>query len=168
MFALGVGLLLAGCGPSAADVSGTAQALGATMIAETQTAQPTETPLPSATATAEPTKTPTPAATHTATLTATETPALATESPTAWINPSRSSRLRFENNTGEEIFIVLDGPVYAEYTFTASWNLETQWGSYRYLVWTGGLGPRVGNFTVTNPDKHTLVINDDKIIFLIP
>jgi hypothetical protein len=161
---------LAACGPSPEDSAATAQALAQTIIAETSAALPTQTPPPSATPT-EPaplTETPTqpPAASPAPSLT--PTLLLATESPTEWINPELSSKLRFENTTGKEIFLILNGPQYNQFTFTASWNFDAQWGDYTYLVWIDGEGPYSGTFRMHNVDKHTLLILDDRVNFHYP
>lgn len=163
-------LLLSACGPSPEAVAATAQALAGTQIAATQTAQPTNTPQPtatptataSATETAPPSETPLPSPSPTPTL------ALPTVSATPWINPSKTAPLRFENNSGEEIFVILQGPNYGEYRFTKSWNLTSQWGDYSYLLWIGNEGPYAGSFVINNADKHTLVIETDKVHFLGP
>jgi hypothetical protein len=167
----GAVMLLSACGSSVlseAEFQGTVQVMAATQIVGTQRALPTNTQPPPVTLTppTKPTETPVPTATTEPTLTETSTRVPA--SPTAWFNPNETAPLRFDNKSGENIFAVLSGTVYGEYSFSDSWNLTTPWGDYSYLIWIGDEGPYGGSFTITNRDKYTLVIETDKVHMVGP
>ena len=167
----GAVILLSSCGPrvlSAEESLGTAQVLAATQIVETQRAVPTNTPPPPVTLTPAPSPTETAMPTATAVPSATPTSTRVPASPTAWFNPNETAPLRFDNKSGENIFAVLSGTVYGEYSFSDSWNLTTPWGDYSYLIWIGDEGPYGGSFTITNRDKYTLVIETDKVHMVGP
>jgi len=161
-------LLLTACtagGLNAEESLGTAQVLAATQIKETQRAAPTNTqpPPPTLTPPIKVTETPFPVFTPLPTMTATLTLHVPTDTP--WVNPNEIATLRFDNKSEENIFAVISGRAYGEYSFSDSWNLMTPWGEYDYLVWIGGVGPFAGSFAITNRDTHTLVIETDKVHF---
>lgn len=165
-----VSLLLAACGgPSQADIAATAEGLAATGLAQTAAAIPTDTPTAIPTDTPEPSPTFTEAPTDTATLAPSDTPAPVVELPTpTWQAPSKTAPLRLQNNSGEEVLLIILSPVYQEIRFKSSRVLTFDWGTYSYRLWIGGDGPYVGTFSITNDDKHTLVIEQDKVYFLVP
>jgi hypothetical protein len=161
-------LLLAACAPgglNAEESLGTARVMAATQINETQRAAPTNTQPqpPTLTPPIKVSDTPFPVFTPLPTLTATATVRVLTNTP--WVNPNEIATLRFENNSKQNIFAVISGSAYGEYSFSDSWNLMTPWGDYDYLVWIGEEGPFAGSFAITNRDKHTLVIETDKVHF---
>ena len=166
--------LLAACGPSPEEIAATANVLAATGLAQTAAAVPSHTPTATPSDTPQPSPTASEAPTETASETATATVAITTPPPNAGgsgATPALSGRtalLRLQNNSGQEVFLAIVAPAYREYTFTSSQNLTFEWGEYSYRVWVGGQGPIVGSFAITNKDKHTLVIEADKVIFLAP
>lgn len=168
-------LTLAACAPGAeVGLESTAVARAATWVAGTQTAEfetriePSNTPAPPATTSESATLAPT----QTTEPTTASTPTLASEtlSPTGTppSDPSNNALLRFENNTDGVVFVLLDGPIHGEFSFSDSWNLPLPRGDYTYSVWIGDDGPYAGSFTLTNADKHTLRINTDQVRLLGP
>jgi hypothetical protein len=163
--------LLAACGPSPEDIAATANVLAATGLAQTAAAVPSPTPAATPSDTPQPSPTASQAPTEAASETATATvipPANAGGSDATPALSGKTALLRLQNNSGQEVFLAIVAPVYREYTFTSSQNLTFEWGEYSYRVWIGGQGPIVGSFAITNKDKHTLVIEQDKVIFLAP
>lgn len=146
----------------------------------TATPQPTATPEPSATpqpptATAQPSATPESASPTPSPLPPTATATVVVNlGPTNTPLPSRyegqTALLKFENNTSEEIYIVLYGTAYYEIRFTGKeYKIEdAPWGDYNYTAFIGNEGPYTGFFRITNWDKHTLVFKDSGVNFLGP
>jgi hypothetical protein len=163
--------LLAACGPSPEDIAATANVLAATGLAQTAAAVPSPTPAATPSDTPQPSPTASQAPTEAASEAATATvipPANAGGSDATPALSGKTALLRLQNNSGQEVFLAIVAPAYREYTFTSSQNLTFEWGEYSYRVWIGGQGPTVGSFAITNKDKHTLVIEQDKVIFLAP
>ncbi len=164
-----ISLLLAACKAEESDIQATSETLAHTMVAETQAAQPTESPEPTQANTSAPS--PTSKNTSTATPTSAPTNTITPEfipSETPWFNANRTARLRFENNTDETIFIILSGTYYVTYNFQTSWNMDIPWGSYNYSVYIGKSSEHSGSFTITNADKHIMVISEGKVRFKYP
>jgi hypothetical protein len=168
-------LLLAACAPaSTPDLAATAQRQVETWAAGTWTAEaptrlagfePSNTPLPEV-AQGQPTETPT----HTPEPSQTSAPTRVDEPTTATIqlNEHNKALLRFENNSGQSVYVILDGTMHGEFAFSDSWNLTLPRGNYIYCVWIAGEGPYEGTFSLTNADKHTLRIDPNRILFLGP
>ncbi len=171
---------LAACAPSAEAVAVRAEDLAQTMVVETQAARPTKIVLPSATPSLTPdepsensieTSKDGPAATATATLEI--TPTLEDEisvDPSATSAPDnqKTARLRFENNSGQVVYLTLSGAFNANYAFADSFNVDVPYGDYSFAANIGQDGPYTGSFTITNADKHTLVFESDKVKILGP
>lgn len=163
-----VASFLAACRPSPMDIATTARVLAATGLAQTAAGVPSNTPTDIPTDTTEPSPTPTEVPNETATEAPTATlPSVATVAPT-WQSSGNTAPLRLQNNSGEEILLIIVSPFYREYTFKNSQNLTFDWGEYSYRLWISGQGPHVGTFRITNADKHTLMIEEDKVYFLVP
>ena len=158
--------LVAACGPTPADLDATAQALAADYIAQTEAARPTETQVPTATSTTPPSATPPPSETLPPTLTPSPTFPPATITPT--LDPKRSAPLRFQNDSGYNVYVTLTGAMYGEYAFSDSNIVMVAWGTYNYRVWINGADLYEGSFTINNLDKYTLVIAPNKVHFLGP
>ncbi len=165
-------VLLAGCGPSESEMLADAEMIAKTIIAETMAARPSETPYPSDTPTTMPSLTSTslptdaPSATPIDTATAVIKIAAPTMSPI--LSNGRTVRLRFDNQKDEIILVIFPSHNFAEYSFSDSWNLITPVGDYTYVIWIGNDGPYLGNFRITNSDKHTFVFTDGKVKFHYP
>ncbi len=177
---LGLIMALTACGPKApptvdpTEVYRTAYVMARTAAAETLTAMPTNTSLPTDTPTASPT--------------ATQTPIPPTDTPTATLTPAPSSGqvapnpnlkfnyglLRFENNSGEEVQVILNCidpqgyPIYYEYTFKSSMNIQASLGSYSYLVYVGKKRSFSGSFSISGPDKTTIKVFLNKVVISGP
>jgi hypothetical protein len=168
--------LLAACGPAprpqpTPDILATSQALSATMVAGTLTAQPTATP---------PTDTPTP-------LRSTETPA-ATKTPR--IRPTKTIDVPFvgcftptgvidltapfkiENHTPNKISVFINGVTKpGEHPVNCSFNIKNHddviftiwWGDYTYLVQIPGRTTYQGSFWVNDTDKATMRVTNKGI-----
>ena len=172
--------LIAACGPTPTDLDASAQALAADYIAQTEAARPTETQVPTATSTTPPTATPPPTETAlpsaTGSLSETNSESLpqassptfppATITPT--LDPKRSAPLRFQNDSGYNVYVILTGAMYGEYAFSDSNIVMVAWGTYNYRVWINGADLYEGSFTINNLDKYTLVIAPNKVHFLGP
>ncbi|MCW5875486.1 MAG: hypothetical protein KIS85_01270 [Anaerolineales bacterium] len=176
---LSLALLLSACapaGPSQAEVQGSAQALAAGWL-ETQAALPTETTAPSDTPQPSPTVV-VPSETPTETATLSPTPAF-TATPFGYMNPSDfataqadkndgNAPLVLNNQTSEEVRLVILSPVQREFTFTKSFTVIIPVDAYTYRAWIGKTGPLNGSFRITNGDKHQLIFHNDRINFSEP
>jgi hypothetical protein len=180
-------ILLSGCtiGRYSPDqLEATVQQLAATGMALTLTALPTNTTLPTATPTLtpQPSATPEPSQTPTAEFTATFTPR-PTFQPSATLygqsqptdfadsksdKEDKNAPLLFDNQSGEQIHIIIDSPIYGDYTFSGNMSLILPEATYHYRAWIGKKGPLSGNFSITNGDKHVLTFFSDKIHFSTP
>lgn len=173
-------LLLAACATQEPPTASPEQVQTAAVELLTQiAAEWTLTPLPSATT--EPSATPEP---PTATLQPTVTLSLPSNTPqpsaTIYLGPTdtplpsryegQTALLKLENNTNEEIYIVIYGTAYYEIRFTGKeYKIEdAPWGDYNYTAFIGNEGPYTGFFRITNWDKHTLVFKDSGVSFLGP
>ena len=165
-------LLLAGCGPSESDMLAEAQMIAKTIIAETMAARPSETPFPSDTPTLLPSSTSTslPIDTPSVPPIDTATAVINIAAPTKSPIPSnvRTAPLRFDNQTDEIILVIFPSHNFDEYSFSDSWNLITPEGDYRYVIWIGNDGPYLGEFRITNGDKHTFVFTEGEVKFHYP
>lgn len=162
------------------QLQATVQQLAATGMALTLTALPTHTPLP--TSTPEPSATSEPSLTPTETATATPTPR-PTFQPTATLygqaqstdfadskdnKADQNAPLLLDNQSGEQIHLIIDSPIYGDYSFTGNMSLILPEASYHYRAWIGNKGPLSGNFAITNGDKHVLTFFENKIHFSTP
>jgi hypothetical protein len=165
--------------PSLEQLQATAQQIAATGVAQTLQALPTNTLPPTATNTAEPTATQqataTPQTTATATVAAvsvngTQVSQLPTKPAFAEADDRTDSRtpVLLQNNTDQIIWVVLDGPVYAEYRFSDTFLILLEHGDYHYRAWIGSKGPFEGNFRLVNQDKHLLIFSANKVQFIGP
>ena len=192
-----VGAFLAACAPATPatptpDVNATVNAMLATSVAATLTAQPTSTPQP--TNTPLPTDTPAPSSTPEPIITDTpvvsETPiasptstADAAGTPIPFVGcfaPAGTGNIRlgvfrFENNTKETVEVYLHGvslngnkEVNCSYTVTKSFNTEIIFGNYDYTVQIGSKKTVDGTFFIVNDDKTTMRIYDKKVVVVGP
>jgi hypothetical protein len=171
---------------SAEDIAATVDSMVGTEIAGTLTAMPTATLQPSNTATATfpPTGTPTVVPSAAATETASPFPASnATFAPT-WTpfgqaeatdyaadknnKDDKNAPVLFQNNSGEEIHLIILSPVYQEYYFTRSMQLILPEADYAYRAWIGNKGPFNGTMHITNGDKHVMTFHENKVTFAVP
>ncbi len=172
-------LAVAACSaPSPEGLAATAQPVIATGVALTLQALPTNTPLPSFT----PTPTLPPTETLTPTLSASSptssTPAaqgtLANALPTALSATEKADKsdnstvVLLQNNSGQEVWLIIDSPVYLEYRFSDSFTILLPVGVYHYRVWIGAKGPFEGTFRIGNHDKHTMTFSAGKVQFQGP
>ncbi len=165
-------LLLAACAPATPPA---ASALPPT--ASSATLPPTAPPQPSATP--EPSATPLP---PTAAASATREPSPTIElaltptyTPVSGYYRNKAALLKLENNSGQQVSIILNGFIYEgtsyyEVTFSQTdYKLENvPLGDYRFTATIGDSGPYYGAFSITNTDKHTLVFHTDKVTFHAP
>ena len=167
--------------PEALDA--TVQQVAATGIALTLTALPTATLVPTntATLTLEPSATLQPSSlpSDTATPFPTQTVFLPTWTPFGLSQPTdfvedktnkvdKNAPLLLDNESGEEVHFIIYSPVYVDYTFTKSFSLILNEGTYQYRAWIGKHSPISGTFSITNGDKHVLTFYKDKIHFSTP
>ncbi len=171
-------LAVAACSPlSSEELAATAQPVIATGIALTLQALPTNTPLPTFT----PTRTLTPTETLAPTLpesSPASTPAaqgtLANTLPTALSATEKADKsdnstvVLLQNNSGQEVWLIIDSPVYLEYRFSDSFTILVPVGVYHYRVWIGAKGPFEGTFRIGNHDKHTMTFSAGKVQFQGP
>ncbi len=165
-------LLLAACAPAASPTPSPVPS-----IASSTPQPPTATPHPSASATsAPPSATPLP---PTASATATPEPSPTIElaltptyTPVSGYYRNKAALLKLENNSGQEVSIILNGFIYEgtsyyEVTFDRTdYKLENvPLGDYRFTATIGDSGPYYGAFSITNTDKHTLIFHTDKVTF---
>jgi hypothetical protein len=179
LFPLLTALALTSCSaPSSEQLAVTAQQIVATGVALTLQALPTNTapPSPTPTLTLLPTETPRPALpTSSSTITVpaaqgTLANALPTElSATEKADKSDNSTLvLLQNNSGKEVWLIIDSPVYLEYRFSDSFTILLPVGVYHYRVWIGEKGPLAGTFRIGNHDKHTMIFSAEKVQFQGP
>jgi hypothetical protein len=180
-------LLLSACTfgqHSPEDIAATVAVLVGTEIAGTQTAMPTATlqatstftatqiPTETATPIAASTETASPFPTSNATFAPTWTP-FGQAAPTDFADnknnkDDKNAPVLFQNNSGEEIHLMILSPVYQEYYFTSSMQLIFPEGDYAYRAWIGDKGPFNGNMHITNGDKHVMTFNENKVNFAVP
>jgi hypothetical protein len=163
--------LLAACGPAprpqpTPDILATSQALSATMVAGTLTAQPTATLPPTDTPTLLARSTKTPAATKTLRPRPTKTtyvPFTGCFTPTGVTN--FSAPFKIENMTPNRISVFINGVTRTgEHPVNCSYNLKAHsvviftiwWGDYTYLVQITGRTTYQGSFWVNDTDKATM------------
>lgn len=175
-------LFLVSCapaGPSPEDIQGIADSLAATGIALTLEAMPTDTLSPTAafTVTAEPSATSTESAQATSSPTATGFVASGTQanvgptqiSATELANKKdNSTAVKLQNNTDQIIWLIIEGSGYWEYRFSDSFIILLPLGEYHYRAWIGDDGPYEGSFRIGNPDKHTFVFSNGKVVYQGP
>jgi hypothetical protein len=173
------------------DIQGTTAAIAGTMVAATQTAQPSLTPNPTDT----PTSTITPTSIPTMTITVesssagtlTPTPDLSlggVATATAWSGtfaPGNTEGLptgllHIENNTGvKEIIVTLTGvtmtreqPVYYSYLVNGSLNITILWARYQYMIQIPNKKIFTGTFGQNSKDKTTMRIDLTKVVITGP
>ncbi len=169
-----VALLLAACGPAApptpspAQVEAAMQSVLATAEAgwtatPSPTAEPSATlPPPTASFTAPASVTPAASATNTA-------PPSATPWPSATPIPQHLLRtaapLKLENNSGQGVSLILDGPAYFVVNFSTPLYFidKVPRGTYTFTAYIGENGPYTGTLHIPNSDQHTLVFHKDKV-----
>lgn len=164
--------------PSANQLHATAEQIAATSVALTLDAWPTVTQQPSTTTTptqqpsATNTETAQSLASNTSTFVAVDTLAnnAATQiSATDLADKSdKSTPVKLQNNTDQNIWLSIEGGGYWEYQFSDSLVILLPLGDYHYRAWIGDSGPYVGDFHIGNPDKHTLVFSNGKVTFQGP
>lgn len=174
-------LFLAACSaPSAEELQGSAQPLAATGVALTLQALPINTQ-PGSSTPAVTTGSSTP---QVSTLTLEEPSSTATQYPgqgtlanalptelsaTEKADKSDNSTvLLLQNNSDQEIWLIVDSPTYFEYRFSDSFTILLPLGVYHYRVWIGDKGPFEGNFRISNHDKHTMIFSAGKVQFQGP
>ena len=167
--------LLAACGPApqpqpTADILATSQALSATMVAGTLTAQPTVMLPPTDTPTRPVRLTKTPAATKTPRIRPTKTtyvPFFGCFTPSGVIN--LTAPFKIENHTPNKISVFINGvtrtgdhPVHCSYTLKNHEDVifTIWWGDYTYLVQIPGRTTYQGSFWVNNEDKATMRVTN--------
>jgi hypothetical protein len=189
-------LILTACGPAPTqvatpDIQSTTAAIAGTMVAATQSAQPsptlkpTDTQTPTTTPTSIPTLTPTLESGNTGTLTPTpDLTVVGVATATAWsgtfapgnTNGLPTGLLRIENNTGEkEIIVTLSGitmtreqPVYYSYKVTGALNITILWARYQYMVQIPNKRILTGTFGQNSKDKTTMRVDLTKIVITGP
>lgn len=166
------------------QLQATVQQLAATGMALTLTALPTNTPLPTntVTSTPEPSATSEPSSTPTEMVTATFTPR-PTFQPTATLygqaqstdfadskddKGDQNAPLLLDNQSGEQIHLIIDSPIYGDYSFSGNMSLILPEATYHYRAWIGKKGPLSGTFSITNGDKHVLTFFENKVHFSTP
>jgi hypothetical protein len=166
------------------DVAATVAVLVGTQIAGTQTGMPTATlqatstltatqmPTETATSIAASTETASPFPTSNATFAPTWTP-FGQAAPTDFADnknnkDDKNAPVLFQNNSGEEIHLIILSPVYQEYYFTRNMQLIFPEGDYVYRAWIGDKGPFNGSMHITNGDKHVMTFNENKVTFAVP
>jgi hypothetical protein len=167
------------------QMDATVQSMAATQMVVILTSLPSNTPPPTATATDTPLPSPTTAPTLLPTESPSATPltAVATFLPTATLfgnaNPTDfaedkankddlNAPLLLDNQSGEEIHLIILTPVYGDYVFTKNMSLIMPEGTYTYRSWIGEKGPLSGSFSITNGDKHVLIFRTGNINFSRP
>jgi hypothetical protein len=177
-FLLLTAFALAACSaPSPEQLAATAQQMVATGVALTLEALPSNTSLP----TADPTPTLTPetlAPTFSASSPTISSPAaqgtLANVLPTELSATEKADKsdnstvVLLQNNSGQEIWLIIDSPIYLEYRFSDSFTILLPVGVYDYRVWIGKKGPFEGTFRIGNHDKHTMIFSAGKVQFQGP
>jgi len=170
--------LLAACAPAPSpqptpDVVATSQAIAATMISGTLTAQPTPTLLLTDTPTPTVRLTRTPAATKTPRPRPTkpiDVPFVGCFTPTGVTN--FSAPFKIENQTPNKISVFINGvtkpgehPVHCSYTIKNHDNVifTIWWGDYTYLVQIPGRTTYQGSFWVNDTDKATMRVTKQGI-----
>ena len=174
--------LLAACGPALTpeptlDVDATISAMSGTIVAGTLTAQPTATVIPTDTLTPTPlppTETPVPSETPTPTKTLTPQVFLGCFAPVG-VGHISVGLFRIENNTKETLRVYLNGVSFSgdkvvncSYIVTTSFNTEIIFGNYNYSVQIGTKRTKTGNFVITNTDKTTMRVFDNKVVVVGP
>jgi quercetin dioxygenase-like cupin family protein len=78
--------------------------------------------------------------------------------------------LKVINETSNTMTVVVSGPVYASIVAPHGGSViqVVAEGSYQYTVWQGDTQVYAGEFSVTNPDKHELILRTDKAVFRMP
>jgi hypothetical protein len=166
------------------QLEATVQQIAATGMALTLTALPTNTTLPTNTPTftEQPSATPEPSLTFTPEFTATFTPR-PTFQPSATLfgqsqptdfadsksdKEDKNAPLLLDNQSGQQVHLIIDSPVYGDYSFSGNMSLILPEATYHYRAWIGNKGPLSGNFSITNGDKHVLTFFENKIHFSTP
>ena len=180
--------LLAACAPAVTpeptptpDIMGTTEALANEMVSGTLTAMPTNTSLPSETPlpteTPLPSETPTPAETATPTAAPTLPPFYGEFAPAGLPAGVDKGYILFQNETKiKPIHLNIQGtttqgekPYYYVWTFHESqhrWDLP--FGTYDYVIFVGDKKTFYGSFRVSNWDKTTFFIRDNKVVIAGP
>jgi hypothetical protein len=180
--------VLAACAPAATpeplptvDIMGTTEALAKEMVSGTLTAMPTNTPLPTSTFLPTeiplPSETPTPAETATPTPAPTLPPFYGEFAPAGLPKDVNRGYILFENETKiRPVSLNITGtttqgerPYYYVWTFHESqhrWDLP--FGTYNYVVFLGDKKMFSGEFRISNWDKTTFYIRENKVVIAGP
>jgi hypothetical protein len=80
------------------------------------------------------------------------------------------SLLKLTNNTDDTLSISINGPQAASITVAARGAefVVVPDGAYTYRVFIAGQPVYSGDFTLNNPDKYELKIQENKVVFLTP
>jgi hypothetical protein len=78
--------------------------------------------------------------------------------------------LKVINETTDNLLVIVSGDLYVEIAVSAERSLSVivPEGSFTYTVWRSEQLIYGGSFRVTNPDKHELVLRQDKAVFRVP
>ncbi len=112
----------------------------------------------------------------TATVAATSTPtaaAFVAAFPTATFPEGKVqgySYLKIINETEDLLTVTIDGPIFGAYSVSGNASIikEVKEGTYTYVVEHEARIIYRGTMKITNPDKHELVLHDDKAVFRVP
>lgn len=165
------------------QLDATVQSLASTQMVVLLTSLPTNTPLPTATFTDTPLPSPTQVPTEEPSNTATSVPqtpvVLSTVTTLGFTDPTQfaedknnksdfNAPLVLDNQSGEEIHLIILSPQYGDYVFTKNMTLILPEATYTYRAWIGNKGPFNGSFSITNGDKHILIFRANNINFSRP
>lgn len=176
---------------TAAHTNATVSARVAEAFAQTQTAQPsrtssltpfpsplppTLTPQPAASSPTELATTLAPAFTETFTPSLSPTPFQGTLAPGGVPNDGRVTLIVvFNDSDYKEATISLNGvsengnyPLYLAYDLKRSVSFSVPWGTYKYYITIGGKKRFSGEFRVSNWDKTSIIIRNDKVLIQGP
>ena len=126
-------------------------------VVVTATSGPTQ----AVTSTPEPSPTPTPAPTAAFVFATATVPS----EKTAGFAP-----LRVTNRSEARVDVSISGQVYKEFSLSSGnvWMEVIPEGEYSFSVKPEDARAQTGAFSITNPDKHELVIYSDRVNFLVP